>query len=191
MSMGIGTLFVEKIKGDSDRFVSLIILNSLIGILLANPGIIGIMGLNEILRYLLRAQQKDLLFLLFPLGIVLTTLIGMVSGAELPFFSKLIEKEKWHVSKPIIGVLTSDYFGACVGILIFTFFLNPFLGLIPSILVSQILTLTLINITFFKLRLNKKHPSLRNLLILTNVYILAVLLLQEKLINLLDAISGF
>jgi spermidine synthase len=131
------------------------------------------------------------MFLLFPLGIVLTVLIGIVSGAELPIFSKLIEIEKWHVSQPIIGVLTSDYFGAFTGIITFTFFLNPFFGLIPSILISQLVTLGVINATFFYFGFRRRVSRTAVFLVLINIYVAGMLLWHRPIVDLIDAISGF
>lgn len=188
MSMGMGVLFVENIHLKSNRLTNLILLNSMAGIILANPGITGIITANELGRFLLRAYHIDLLFLMFPAGIILTVLIGMVSGAEIPVFSKLIEKENGHTSKPIIGVLTSDYFGAFAGIMAFTFLLNPFTGLLNGIFISQVITLIIIDYTFYKLKASKK---LLPLLFILNIYVLILFLLRMPFANFIDGISAF
>ncbi len=149
MSMGLGSLLVESLRLDSCRYVSLVFWNSVAGIVLANPGVFGIIVLNEYIRMMLHVYGSDLSFLLFPSGIVLTCLIGVVSGAELPIFSKITEMENWHVSMPMIGVLRNDYLGAFVGVVVFTFILNPFSGLISSILISQMICLACINVVYF------------------------------------------
>lgn len=191
MSMGIGALLVEKLNVRSERLVALILLNSLLGVFLANPGIPGIIVLNEFGRYLLRAQHIDLLWGMFPLGIVLTILIGVVSGAELPIFSKLIEQEGWHVSKPIIGVLAGDYFGAFAGIVLFTFILNPFAGLINAIFVSQIITLGCVNFSCFTITALKKRFKVLPFLISMNVYVLLMYLWRDRFVQFIDAVSSF
>lgn len=188
MSMGMGVLLVEKINMNSSRLMSLMILNSLAGILLANPGITGIITINELARYLLRAREIDLLPVLLPLGILLTALVGIVSGAEIPIFSKISENERWHPSKPVIGILTSDYFGAAVGIIAFTFFLNPFAGLFNGVFLSQMAALTVINSVYFSMNISKRIlPAM----MAVNIYVLVMFLLRTPFANWIDTISSF
>jgi len=190
MSMGLGALLVEKINISSPRFMLLIFLNGLVAILLANPGITGIILLNEYGRVLLRQGHVDLLWIIFPLGMILTSFIGIVSGAELPMFSKLIEKHDSSSAKPIIQILASDYFGASLGIILFTFILNPFVGLIHSIFLTQIVTLACINGIYFTLYKFSDHLRLSFGLILINLYVLIMYLGREDFVRWIDQISA-
>lgn len=191
MSMGIGTLLIEPLTFNSKRLMQLIIINSLLGIVLANPGVIGILFLNEYLHFILRNYSLDILSLLFPLGIILTILIGIVSGAELPIFSKLIEEENLEASKPIIHVLISDYFGAFLGIIIFSLFLNPFFGLVKAIIYAQITTILFINWTGLKIKIFKKNRKLWAGICTINLLVLLSFIFQNNLANLLNNISSF
>jgi len=191
MSMGLGVLLIERIRLSGDQWVRLALGNSCLGVILANPGIIAVLLLNEWLYFMLRSHQIDALFLMFPIGIVFTVLIGIVSGAELPILSKLIEEEKWHVARPIIGVLTSDYFGAFLGTMIFAFILYPFAGLIQTIFIAQIVTLACIMVVFFSLASVPKRRVPVTSLCLLNVYVLGMFFYQDRLLSFLDAISGF
>ena len=115
----------------------------------------------------------------------------MVSGAELPLFSRLIEEERWPQTRPLIGVLTSDYFGAFLGIILFTFALNPFLGLIPGVTVSQCMTLLVVNIVFFTPRLIQQgSPQTFILICITNFYVVVSLFLSPQMSQWLDGISA-
>ncbi len=190
MSMGLGTLVVERLTLKSEQLIQCILINSVMGVLLANPGITGLLLTNEYLYALLRNHSIDLLYLMFPLGFILTILIGLVSGSELPIFSKLIETKKWHTSKPIIGVLTSDYFGAFTGVLIFTLLLNPFVGLVTAILISQTVTILYADFIYFKERIMTKNKKLTVTLLFINLYVVYFWFAQKGFTSLLDSISG-
>mgnify|MGYP006288143441 FL=1 len=189
MSMGIGALLIEKVRPSSAPLVRLLFHNSLLGVLLASPGVILVLIINESLHIWLRQQGADLLFLMFPLGIVLTVCIGIVSGAELPIFSKIIEEENLHRTRPIISVLASDYFGAFVGIMLFTFILNPFLGLIQAITVSQALTLIIITVAYAAVRPAGSFRTL-GLILLLDVYVIVMFLHKNALMNFIDRLSA-
>ncbi len=191
MSMGIGALLVEKFDVPTDWLIKFVIVNSILGVLLASPGITGVIVFNEFLSYLLRTYQLDLGTILFPLGIILSILIGIVSGAELPIFSKLIEKENWPTSQPIISVLVSDYFGAFFGVVIFTFILNPFTGILNAIVITQIITLIAINYTHFTLKIFSKESKIPLILMIVNVFVGMMFLYRNTFAGFVDAISGF
>jgi len=190
MSMGIGVLLIERFNFSKQQWIKIALLNSCFGVLLANPGIVAILLFNEYIYFILRAHQVDLLFLMFPVGIVFTVMIGVVSGAELPILSKFIEKEKWHLSKPIIGVLTSDYFGAFVGTIVFAFVLYPFTGLISTIFAVQIITLVCINFMYFSMsEFQKKIVPCLSLVVL-NLYVIFLYVNKDSFVKMIDAISA-
>ncbi len=190
MAMGIGALLVERLDKDKTPLIKLLFHNSLAGILLASPGVIMILILNEYLHILLRNHQIDLLYLMFPTGILLTLCIGIVSGAELPVFSMIAEKEGLPVARPIITVLASDYFGAFVGIMLFTFILNPLMGLIQAITFSQALTLLVINAAYFSIRIpNRRKTS--GLILILNIYVFVMFWHRDTLINFIDQLSAY
>lgn len=191
MSMGIGSLIVEKFNFDTEKFTQILLVNSALGIILANPGITGLLLSNEYISFITRHYNLNLSWILLPLGVILTICIGIVSGAELPIFSKYIEKKNWHTSKPMIGVLTSDYLGAFAGIIIFTLILNPFFGLIPSILISQIMTVVVINYVYWKERAVFQSRKLGGYLLILNIYLAGTFLLKDTIIFYLDHISKF
>ena len=190
-ALGIGTLWGEKLAVESEKAARLILLNSLAAVLLANPGIWGIMGANEILRHILRAWHLDLLFLILPAGAALTLGLGIVSGARLSLVLKSVrEAEPSKAATPAIQILTSDYFWAFAGIIGFMFILNPFLGLVRGILLSQIIMLGVIDLTFLRLSLKSKPLSLKLLLLGANIYAAAAALGLNAFLNFLNAMSG-
>ena len=166
-------------------------LTQLSGVILANPGITGLLLINEYFHFLLKNYSIDMQFAILPLAMVLSILIGMVSGAEVSIFSKLIERKKWHASKPIISFFTSDYFGAFAGILMFTFLLNPFVGLIKSIVLCQLITLCCINFIYFRTNLFLKQKPFSLTLLFIDFYFILFFIFQNQFIIILDSISGF
>ena len=188
MAMGLGVLVVEKLKVDSQRIVSVIFFNALLALVLSNPGILGVLFLNEGLIALYRNHDVNLMFLTYPAGIFLTVCLGMVSGAEIPLFSKLFESMKQDSSKPLIAVLTSDYLGAFAGTLLFTLLLLPFLGLVRAIVVAQAVLLLMVDYMFFYLKLYKSRFFLV-LTVILNILLLILFLLRNHLLNWLDALS--
>ncbi|MFA5261631.1 MAG: hypothetical protein WC450_10420 [Candidatus Omnitrophota bacterium] len=187
---GMGTLWAEKYAGDHERIVRLILFNSLAGILLANPGIWAILGANEMIRYVLRARHQDLLFLRLPAGIILTLCLGMVFGARQSAFSKLMKSKNYPGAGAGSKFWESGYSGAFAGIMLFTFIFNPFGGLVRGLLLSQVITLGIIDLAFFRLSPASKPFVLKIMLLGTNIYVLASLLAQRFVINGLDALSG-
>lgn len=163
MSMGFGVYFIEKPRLSQIQLKKLIIINSLAGILLVHPGITALLFLNETNMLMYRKFQFELPGLILCLGILLTLFIGTVSGAELPIFSKLFESQdkKHHAS--MTAILTSDYAGAFFGIIALTYGLYPFLGLIGSLIASQMLTLTVLSVIYLKL--DELHTQCMSLII--------------------------
>ena len=60
-----------------------------------------------------------------------TTLLGTLSGMELPILARLLERDD-RFKDVLAGVLALDYIGALVGSLFFPIVLLPWLGLFPS-----------------------------------------------------------
>ena len=191
LALGLGALWGDNRPGIDEKTVERVLFSSLAGIALANPGIWGILGANETLRYMLTGRHQGQLLSIFSMGMILTIGIGMVSGARQSFSSKLIKKEHAPDSGPAIKIFTSDYFGAFAGVIVFTFILNPFLGLIRGILLSQVVMLGVIDLAFLRLFREEQPLGLKLLLLITNIYVLAAILSQNAVIRALDTISGF
>ncbi len=190
MMMGMGVLLVEKFPLSQKRWTQVLVINGMIGVMFANPGVVGLLFCNEYFLYVLRKFDHNWTFLLLPLGILLTMGIGIVSGAELPIFSKIYEEEKKEISKPLIGVLWSDYFGAFLGIIIFIVILYPFIGLINVIFFSQIIVLIYINVLIFSLKIFNVKSRGYIILICINFYVLVSFVFRDGLINYLNSLSG-
>ena len=94
LSMGLGVAVVDKMRLDASRVIKVILLNSLILIAAANPGIPLLFLGNEYLYLALRRDHIDIIYLVYPVAVLLTVVIGFISGLELPLFSKLIESQK-------------------------------------------------------------------------------------------------
>lgn len=188
-SMGLGVLVVQRIKIDRSRLIQLLLGNGVVVLLLANPGTFLVLYLNELLIYLLRSEGVDLLWVMFPVGLVLTALVGMAAGAELPVFSRLLEREDaGQDAAPLTGVLASDYLGSFVGTIAFAFLLFPSVGLVQSILIVQavmVVVLDAVLLWFGSLR----RP--RNLLatLALNAYVFWSLSSGDLFLALLDQVS--
>jgi len=191
MSMGLGVLVVERLRIREGGWPGIIFVNVCLGLLLACPGIPGLLLLNELSYHWLRSGGPDLLGALFPAGIAFTMLIGMVSGAELPIFSRLIESGDEHPSRPLIAVLTSDYLGAAAGVAAFAFVLYPFFGLIRAVIVSQVLTLACLDAVYFSgggpVRTSRRTAGLTAL----NIFAACAFFGKERFVLFLDSVSGW
>ena len=190
MSMGLGVFIVEKFNINENNVVKFLVINSIIVLLLANPGIIFVLFANEYFYTLLRNSGTDINFLTFPLGILISITVGICSGIELPIFSKLFEADdKSDDSQSIVTILTSDYLGAFVGSLLFAFLLFPFCGLVGSIVVIQ--TLILFNVNFYSFKFNLyKNKAFLGSLALLNIYILASFIFRKDIVLYLDSLSS-
>ncbi len=142
--MGIGAWLADKIDIPANKVELIIIFNGAIGLYLINPGVTGLLYLNEYLFHIFRNQDTNYIFITFGIGIVLTVIIGIFSGTELPLFSRLLEEKKINDQSLITKVLTVDYLGTCMGLLLFTFYLFPIHGLVKSIVYSQSVAVCLI-----------------------------------------------
>ena len=64
-------------------------------------------------------------------SVVLTALIGILIGLEIPLLSRLMEKH-YNLKTNISNVLSIDYFGALLATLLFPFLLLPWLGVFKT-----------------------------------------------------------
>ena len=154
MSMGLGVLIVNKLPISEKNVINFIVANALISILIANPGFFTLLYFNEETRMLLRTTHSQLHNLVFLFGIILTILLGIVSGIELPLFSKLLESTQEKDPSILTALLTTDYLGAFVGSVLFSILFYPFWGLIKGIILSQLFLLIALGIiaaTSFKM----------------------------------------
>ena len=78
------------------------------------------------------------LFLLFSLNaplwiaiVVLTMLVGVLGGMELPLITRMLETQD-QLRRALARVLALDYFGSLLGALAFPLVLLPWLGLLPT-----------------------------------------------------------
>lgn len=86
----------------------------------------------------LSAFAPILLFALFVIDgpfwlalVLVTILLGMLSGMELPILTRLLEKDE-DLKDALAGVLALDYVGALLGSLMLPIVLLPLLGMFPS-----------------------------------------------------------
>ena len=73
---------------------------------------------------------------------LLTALIGVLIGLEIPLLSRLMEKH-YTLKANIANVLSIDYFGALIATLIFPFVLLPWLGVFKTSLAFGIVNLSI------------------------------------------------
>jgi spermidine synthase len=185
-AMGLGVYVVEMkadLKSDMSKWI---LINSLLGIIVANPLIIGLMFFHEWIYGILVNTGADYSFFIFPAGVFLTILIGIISGAELPIFSKLIEEKKFSNDTVMQQVLTSDYVGAGAGIFLFTFILFPFCGLITSIVLAQMISLFVIAIMYFFMNIFHKKRIITLLVSSLLIYVIMFFIFREKFFVILN-----
>ena len=137
MAMGGGALIVHFINVDSSNIVKIVLLNAFFIMILANPGITGLIYYNEYLDHQFRVTGNESLVIKYFLSVSLTLLLGIASGVELPLFSKLFKYSSKSGSQDLIGILVSDYLGAFIGTILFAFIIYPFSGIIDSVLIPQ------------------------------------------------------
>lgn len=112
-AMGIGSYFSKSISDDNllVKFIRFEILLGLIG------------GFSVPILYAAFAYTGYLQ----ATSIILTFIIGLLIGLEIPFLSRLLEKH-YALKTNISYVLSIDYFGALVATLAFPFLLLPLFG---------------------------------------------------------------
>jgi len=184
MSMGLGSILINKISISEKNIQPIILSIAIIGLLLINPGVISLMYLNEYLFYIFRNSQTDYITITLIYGILLTIFIGILSGSELPLFSKLLESENKEQSELLVKVLSFDYFGTCIGVIIFNFLMFPFWGLTNSILISQLISIIGLWFIFYKMRV-LRYKYCRYLILVT-LYCIFSIIMKD---NFLDSIN--
>lgn len=75
-------------------------------------------------------------------SVVLTAMIGVLIGLEIPLLSRLMEKH-YNLKTNISNVLSIDYFGALLATLLFPFLLLPWLGVFKTSLAFGMMNLTI------------------------------------------------
>jgi spermidine synthase len=117
----------------------------------------------ELLLALVGGTCSITLFLVFPYGpvyrptmYVLTILIGMMVGLEIPILLRILAK-RGGVRQSVAHVLTLDYFGALVGSVAFPLILLPDLGLFRSSFAIGLLNLGVAAVTIFAFRGMIRH----------------------------------
>jgi len=213
MSMGIGVFWVERMKLSPERLIKIIVRNSILAVFICNPGVLAVLYFSEIWFFLLHRFDIDLTWLTYVFGVILTIAAGMISGAELPLLSKIIEQKKSEEDKlstasesnittadenndlnnednkiHLTMVLVSDYFGTSLGILIFAFVLFPFTGLIFSLTIAPLPMILAVIYIFFYL----KYPLSRRLLIgmiIFAAYLTCCFLFRDVILQAINALS--
>lgn len=189
MAMGLGALIADRLPINKHNIFLFIIVNAILAIVIVNPGIFSLLYFNEITRIMLRTEDSSLHQMIFPLGVLFTLLLGIVSGIELPLFSKLIEANKEEDSSILTAILTTDYIGAFVGSITFALLVYPFMGLMKGVVFSQLFltsALIILTITSFE-KINKKIIGILGLVvtyvIFSYIYIEDLLEYLVKLTN--------
>lgn len=127
LSMGIGTLYAEKVKPENQTQVII-----RVEIFLA--------GLAVLMPFYLVYGENVLPHWLFQVLIFTTNCsLGLLSGAELPLFRHYFAR-----SEKLENILFFDYLGMFAGSLLFAVFLFPVLGIFSSIWVSGLINLTVL-----------------------------------------------
>ena len=187
MSMGIGSILINKIPFSEKNIQPIILSISIIGILLINPGVIGLMYLNEYLFYIFRNSQTNYINIILIYGISLTIFIGILSGSELPLFSKLLEAQKKEQSELLVKVLSFDYFGTCIGVILFNFLMFPFWGLTNSILISQ--SIAIIGLWFIFYKMGVLPNKFSRYLILVTLYCMFSIMMKDEFLLSINKLS--
>lgn len=164
MSMGLGAILVERYNVVTpEKLKTIICFNGVLGLLVINPGVTGLIYANEYLFFLMRQSGDNFLFLTLAVGAVLTIILGFFSGCELPLFSRLIENYDIFDQRLVTRVLTLDYLGTFLGLVLFHFILFPYLGLINTITYTQIVSAIIISL--LTLMIDRKNKLMISLLI--------------------------
>lgn len=103
----------------------------------------------ELVLALFGGLAVPLLYLAYALGLplqlisgVLTALIGILIGLEIPLLSRLMEKH-YSLKANLANVLSIDYLGALLATLLFPFVLLPWLGIFKTSLAFGLINLTI------------------------------------------------
>ena len=107
------------------------------------------------------------------ISVILTTLIGVLIGLEIPLLSRLMEKH-YALKANLANVLSIDYFGALLATLLFPFLFLPWLGVFKTSLSFGLMNLSiaLLLLWYFVDHISRNR---RKILRLTLVLVSAVL----------------
>jgi len=108
---------------------------------------------------------------------ILTAVIGVLIGLEIPLLSRLMEKH-YTLKANLSNVLSIDYFGALIATLVFPFFLLPWLGVFKTSLAFGLvnLTIALSLLWYFYLTISLRNRQLlKAALIIVFVLLLALM----------------
>ncbi len=127
--MGIGSLFVARLyKRPLMNFMTAELLLSLFG------------GTSIIVLYAAFSLTK-LYWLVF---VLLSILIGVLIGFEIPLVMESYKKVKKNQNVFLSRILAADYIGALFGSILFPFILLPYAGLIRSSIIMGIINLSVV-----------------------------------------------
>lgn len=127
--MGIGSLFVVRLyKRPLLNFMTAELLLSLLG------------GTSIIVLYAAFSLTK-LYWLVF---VLLSVLIGVLIGFEIPLVMESYQKVKTSQSVFLSRILAADYIGALIGSVLFPFILLPYAGLIRSAIIMGLINLSIV-----------------------------------------------
>ncbi|WP_199610057.1 polyamine aminopropyltransferase [Flocculibacter collagenilyticus] len=103
----------------------------------------------ELLLALLGGSSVPLLYASYAIDLplawvsaLLTAIIGVLIGLEIPLLSRLMEKH-YTLKANIANVLSVDYFGALIATLIFPFILLPWMGVFKTSLIFGLVNLSI------------------------------------------------
>ena len=155
--MGLGSLIsIRFLKNAEKRFLQNELILSLIG------------GFSVVILFA-AFNLTELFWLVY---VVLSMLIGICVGLEIPLVMSIIEKKKANKNKSTLSkVLAADYIGALIGSLIFPFILLPYLGVIRTAFIVGVLNISVV------LFLMKRRKKLAGPAFQTGAYIVLAILI--------------
>ena len=148
-AMGLGS-FLSKLLPDNYLTFTFIWVEALLGIV----GGCSVPILYYFFEILSRAEYQGLM-------ILLTTLIGVLTGFEIPLLARIMKKY-YPLRVNLANVMSLDYFGALAATLLFPFLLLPFWGLFKTSIFFGLLNIALglFILGFFSGHLSRFHRNL-------------------------------
>lgn len=113
------------------------------------------------------------------------SIIGVLTGFEIPLLSRILEGE-FNLRENLSNVLSLDYVGALIATLAFPFFIIPFLGLFKASLIFGMINLGIgvMNLALIPNLISKKQKSVLTLfLILAGLVVLSFLIFSSSLLK--------
>ena len=140
--MGIGSLISSKVKSNPATSFAV------------NEILLGLIGGNSVLILYLAFNFTKLHWLVM---IVMSLIIGVFIGLEIPLLVRMFEKFGQKSSVKLLSrILAIDYFGALIASLIFPLILMPYLGLMRSAYLVAFLNISVAVLILFQLKTSKK-----------------------------------